>query len=62
MAHKNVKRTAIIELGGIKFGIFAIGLTPDPKDARSTRSSATFTTRARRSKSCAPGRSTWWWR
>ena len=33
-AHKNVKRTAIVELNGIKFGIFGIGLTPDPKDAK----------------------------
>ena len=33
-AHKNVKRTAIVELNGIKIGIFGIGLTPDPKDAR----------------------------
>jgi len=34
MAHKNVKRTAIVELNGIKFGIFGIGLTPDIKDAK----------------------------
>ena len=31
-AHKNVKRTAVIELGSIKFGIFGIGLTPDIKN------------------------------
>jgi 2',3'-cyclic-nucleotide 2'-phosphodiesterase (5'-nucleotidase family) len=34
MAHKNVKRTVIAELDGIKFGIFGIGLTPDIKDAK----------------------------
>ena len=34
MAHKNVKRTAIVDLGGIKFGLFGIGLTYDPKDSR----------------------------
>ncbi|MEA2878297.1 MAG: hypothetical protein QOF14_3493 [Hyphomicrobiales bacterium] len=34
MAHKNVKRTAIVELNGIKFGIFGIGLTPDIKDSK----------------------------
>ena len=34
MARKNVKRAALVELGGIKFGIFGIGLTPDTKDAR----------------------------
>jgi 2',3'-cyclic-nucleotide 2'-phosphodiesterase (5'-nucleotidase family) len=32
--HRNVKRTAIVELGGIKFGIFGIGLTPDTTDAK----------------------------
>ncbi len=34
MVHKNVKRTAIVEIGGIKFGLFGIGLTPDPKNMR----------------------------
>ena len=34
MAHKNVKRTAIVDINGIKFGMFGIGLTPDPKDAK----------------------------
>ena len=34
MAHKNVKRTAIVEVGGIKFGLFGIGLTYDPKDPK----------------------------
>jgi len=33
-AHKNVKRTAIVELNGIRLGIFGIGLTPDIKDAK----------------------------
>ncbi len=33
-AHKNVKRTAVVELGGIKIGVFGIGLTPDPANAR----------------------------
>ena len=31
-AHKNVKRTAVVELNGIKFGIFGLGLTPDIKN------------------------------
>ena len=31
-AHKNVKRTAVVDLNGIKFGIFGIGLTPDIKN------------------------------
>jgi len=34
MAHKNVKRTAIVELGGIKFGLFGIGLTPDIRNTK----------------------------
>jgi len=34
MTHKNVRRTAVVELGRIKVGIFAIGLTPDIKDAK----------------------------
>ena len=34
MAHKNVKRTAIVDLGGIKFGLFGIGLTYDPRDPK----------------------------
>lgn len=34
MAHKNIKRTAVVGVGGIKFGIFGIGLTPDIKDAK----------------------------
>jgi 2',3'-cyclic-nucleotide 2'-phosphodiesterase (5'-nucleotidase family) len=34
MAQKTVKRTAVVELNGIKFGIFGIGLTPDPKDSK----------------------------
>jgi 2',3'-cyclic-nucleotide 2'-phosphodiesterase (5'-nucleotidase family) len=33
-SHKNVKRTAVVELNGIKIGIFGIGLTPDPKDSK----------------------------
>lgn len=30
---KNVKRTAIIDMNGVKIGIFSIGLTPDPNDS-----------------------------
>ena len=34
MAHKNVKRTAIVDINGVKFGLFGIGLTRDPKDSK----------------------------
>lgn len=30
---KNVKRTAIVEMNGLKLGIFSIGLTPDTNDS-----------------------------
>jgi 2',3'-cyclic-nucleotide 2'-phosphodiesterase (5'-nucleotidase family) len=30
---KNVKRMAIVDMNGIKIGIFSIGLTPDPNDS-----------------------------
>src|ERR1044072_1825642 len=31
-AHKNVKRTAVVELNGMQFGIFGLGPTPDSKN------------------------------
>ncbi len=33
-ANKNVKRTAIVGLNGIKIGLFGLGLTPDLKDSK----------------------------
>ena len=30
---KSVKRTAIVDMNGIKIGIFSIGLTPDPSNS-----------------------------